>query len=923
MQALPTLVPELKGVDIQVSGIRDDARQVKAGDLFLAVSGERYSAQQMLEDIQQSGAAAALYDASERLDEGRLKQIPLFAIENLNTKRGHIASRFYADPTSDMYVVGVTGTNGKTSCTQYIASALSSPNANCGVIGTMGWGFPPNLSEPGLTTPGALRLQELFYNLLQQDANAVCVEVSSHGLVQERLAGVSFDTAVFTNLTRDHLDYHGSLEAYQAAKKRLFSDFAIQLAVLNKDDVFSQDIERSLANDVELLTYSLHDVEASVYCSRLEFSAAGIDGVVESPWGQFPMKSSLIGDFNASNLLAVICVLGSKGFSADQISSRISELVNVKGRMDRIDLGNGAVAVIDYAHTPDALKNALKALRHHVDGQLICVMGCGGDRDVGKRPLMGDIASRLADVAVVTDDNPRSEPPEEIIDHILAGVHGNNATAISDRSRAIQHALSMASAGDIVLIAGKGHEPYQEIAGKRIPFSDHEEVEKFVRASQNVQTTRDIVVGFGVTGQSVARYLRANNKPFVVVEERNTAAVEQFAREVGQVERLDFSDLAYSSQDRLLLSPGVPVRHPEVQRAIKAGVKLWNDIALFAETDRRPLCLITGSNGKSTVTHYVDQLFDFAGTSCEPGGNFGIPALDLLERQAAAVVLEVSSYQLEVATDCHPRVAVLLNLSPDHLDRYDTVEDYYLAKTHVFNHAEIAIYCRDIDFDLGIAEATQVITFGLDAPEDGHFGVVEVDGTQTLMFGSQVLLPVSSLPYSGSQDVLNVLAALAVCHGMGLELSSVVAGVKKLEGLAHRFEILDQTNGHLVINDSKSTNPASTIAALNNLAGETRPIDLILGGLSKGADFLALKSIVQNRVQRCFVYGADREVINQQLGGAALVNTTLKDCLDQLALSSDEPRVVLFSPGCASLDQFANFAARGEFFKQQVRELHI
>lgn len=920
MQALPTLIPELGEVDIQVSGICDDTRQVQAGDLFLAVSGERYSARQMIEDIQQSGAAAALYDANEQLDQALSTHVPVFAIENLNARRGQIASKFYADPSQSMYVVGVTGTNGKTSCTQYIASALSlEGKAKCGVIGTMGWGFPPALVEPGLTTPGALRLQSLFAALLKQDADSVCVEVSSHGLVQERLAGVDFNTAVFTNLTRDHLDYHGSFEAYQAAKKRLFVDFPIGLAVLNQDDDFASDLATSLRDDVELLTYSLDKNSASVYFSELEFSAAGIHGTVESPWGQINISSSLIGDFNASNLLAVICVLGSRGFSAGEITSRIARLVNVKGRMDRLDLANGAVAVIDYAHTPDALENALNALRHHAEGKLICVMGCGGDRDVGKRPLMGEIASRLSDQVVITDDNPRSEPSEEIIEHILAGVHKDNATVISDRKQAIHHALSLANSGDVVLIAGKGHEPYQEISGQRLPFSDHEQVRSFLSETQ-VEQGRDIIIGFGMTGQSVASYLYANGRPFVVVEERNPDAVTKFAENAFPVTQNDFSQIEFSSGDRLMLSPGVPLTHPELQRALNQGASVSNDIALFAEVDERPLCLITGSNGKSTVTHYVGQLFEMAGATCSIGGNIGIPVLDLLEEESDSVVLEVSSYQLEVATNCQPKVAVLLNLTPDHLDRYETVEDYYRAKTQVFNNAEVTIYGRDIEFDLGIAPDTQEVTFGLDAPEAGHFGVLSVDGVKHLAFGQETLLPIEKLRFQGQQDVLNVLAALAVCQGMGLDIKSLLDELAALKGLPHRFEVLADTNGHLIVNDSKSTNPASTIAALKNLEQETRPIDLILGGLAKGADFAALKPAL-SRVTRCFAFGADREVINDALGGGVTLYPDLQACLEAIELSEDDPRVILFSPGCASLDQFVNFAARGEFFKQQIRRL--
>lgn len=914
MHLLPSLVPELVDVNIQITGVRDDSRRVKQGDLFMAVSGEHYSAQQMLEDIQESGAAAALYDAREQLDIESLQKVPLFGVEDLNEKRGHIASRFYGEPSKSIYAVGVTGTNGKTSCSQYIAAALAE---KCGVVGTMGWGFPPELQEPGLTTPDAIRLQEIFSRLVAEEATAVCVEASSHGLVQQRLAGTAFDAAIFTNLTRDHLDYHGSLEAYQDAKQSLFTDFPIKLAILNRDDEFSDTIAQGLAEDVALVTYSLRNPSADVYCEALRFSGQGIEAEVVSPWGQIPLRSSLIGDFNASNLLAVIALLGARGYAPADIAKRAAALVNVKGRMDRIDLANGAVAVIDYAHTPDALENALRALRSHCDGKLVCVMGCGGDRDAGKRPMMGEIASRLADFCIVTDDNPRSEDSGVIIEQILAGVGPNaEVRAISDRAAAIRYSLSCAEAGDIVLIAGKGHEPYQEVNGVREPFSDHDEVHKFLPATGDKALS--YIVGFGLTGQSVARYLQQQRQGFVVVED-NQQAIGKFEKRFGPIDAVTLSATDVEKGSTIILSPGVPRTHEFVRKALRQDATLSNDIQMFAVLNKKPLAMITGSNGKSTVTSFVGQIFSKTSKSCLIGGNIGTPALDLLDLESDVVALEVSSYQLEVATNCQPRVAALLNLSPDHLDRYDSVEDYYQAKTNIFRGAEVAIHARDIDFDLQISDRTKVITFGLDEPDEGHYGVSKSGGELHLCLGSTPLIALSQLPQKGRQNVLNSLAAIAVAIELGAPKDEAVAALRHLKNLEHRFEVLAETTPHVVINDSKSTNPASSEAALLSLADETRPIDLILGGLAKGADFSELSKLIGERVARCFVYGTDREQIQVQLNLEVQIKQDLDACLDALNLTAEQPRVVLFSPGCASLDQFANFAERGRYFKQKVR----
>ncbi|MFT5014147.1 MAG: UDP-N-acetylmuramoyl-L-alanyl-D-glutamate--2,6-diaminopimelate ligase, partial [Dinoroseobacter sp.] len=338
----------------------------------------------------------------------------------------------------------------------------------------------PDLKDEGLTTPDAISLQKILLELKVSGAEAVCLEASSHGLVQDRLNGVAIRTAVFTNITRDHLDYHQTFDAYKAAKQILFGWPGLQIAVLNLDDDFSAQLKAGLDPTVRCLTYSAKNPNADVYCTSITFELTGMSALVYTPWGLVELRSSLIGDFNLSNLLAVIGVLGGYGMGSQDISERIAKIKNVVGRMDQLPLEKGAVVIIDYAHTPNALENALRAARVHCAGKLWCLMGCGGDRDVGKRPMMGEIASRLSDVTIVTDDNPRTEASSEIIEHILAGiVAGADVQVEANRHKAIQLALESVHAGDLVLIAGKGHETYQEIMGVRHNFSDYEEVERY------------------------------------------------------------------------------------------------------------------------------------------------------------------------------------------------------------------------------------------------------------------------------------------------------------------------------------------------------------------------------------------------------------------------------------------------------------
>jgi UDP-N-acetylmuramoyl-L-alanyl-D-glutamate--2,6-diaminopimelate ligase len=308
-------------------------------------------------------------------------------------------------------------------------------------------------------------------------ASTIALEASSHGLSQRRLNGTLIDVAVFTNLTRDHLDYHETLADYQASKKSLFLQDGIQTAVINLDDAFGRQLSRELAGRFNILTYSTESTTANVSCADIAQSKTGVSAVIRTPWGTGLLSSGLYGIFNLSNLLAVVCVLGSEGFELSRILAVLSELKNVKGRMDRITLTNGMQVVIDYAHTPDALENVLKTLRNHCDGKLWCVFGCGGDRDKGKRSEMGRISVKGSDYVVLTDDNPRTESREQIIQDILSGIDDRSRVFVeADRGKAIRLAIQKAEPDDILLIAGKGHEDYQDVNGIKINYSDYEEV---------------------------------------------------------------------------------------------------------------------------------------------------------------------------------------------------------------------------------------------------------------------------------------------------------------------------------------------------------------------------------------------------------------------------------------------------------------
>ena len=481
-----TDMPELQAV---VTGIQIDSRKLCKGDLFIAYFGRNHDARDFIEDAIQQGVAAVLAESGGEWQGIRLIDgTAVVAVDNLTARISEIAARFYGRPSESLTVFGITGTNGKTSCTQFLAQLLRAGGENCGVIGTLGYGPYGELLETELTTPDAVFTQMALAELSRRQVNPVAMEVSSVGLHQKRVDAVKFETAVFTNLTRDHLDYHESMEAYAANKRLLFTMPGLRSAVVNLDDPYALSFINAVASGVEVSTYSVSNKIASVYASRLELTRQGFDASIVTPVGAAELDARLLGFFNFSNVLSVITILISylKIENEGQLQllcDRISNLKPVSGRMEIIGDSDEVTAVVDYAHTPDGLRSALKALREHFSGKIWCVFGCGGNRDKGKRPLMGEIAEQFADRVILTDDNPRNEAGDEIVQHILSGMSGaNSAEVIRDRAKAIAYAIAEAAEGDVILVAGKGHENYQESNGSRSIFSDANHVRLGLKA---------------------------------------------------------------------------------------------------------------------------------------------------------------------------------------------------------------------------------------------------------------------------------------------------------------------------------------------------------------------------------------------------------------------------------------------------------
>lgn len=462
----------------RITNITSDSRKVAEKSLFLAYPGENSDGRDYIQDAINSGASAILWDSEAFIwnPDWQVENIP---IKKLRLQAGFIASQFYKNPSRQLLVIGVTGTNGKTSITQWLAQCFNHLNQKTAVIGTLGNGLPNQLSPAINTTPDAISLQEMFASYVNDKVEVVAMEVSSHGLNQGRVNGVNFDVAVLSNLTQDHLDYHGTFEAYADAKRSLFTKEDLKYAVLNADDAFGRELEISLfGGHTEVLTYGIDS--GQVKAVDIRFEDTHLVFYAETPYGNAPVKANLIGRFNVYNVLAVLATLLVSKVKIDDAVEAISHIQSAKGRMQQVGGGVVPLVVVDYAHTPDALEKVLTTLKEQATGKVICIFGCGGDRDKSKRALMGKIASDLASAVVVTSDNPRSEKPEKIIEDIAAGLHGNFAIE-EDRAKAISVGIFSAKPGDIVLIAGKGHEEYQEINGKKLPFSDIEQAKDVLK----------------------------------------------------------------------------------------------------------------------------------------------------------------------------------------------------------------------------------------------------------------------------------------------------------------------------------------------------------------------------------------------------------------------------------------------------------
>ncbi|MDD0823844.1 UDP-N-acetylmuramoyl-L-alanyl-D-glutamate--2,6-diaminopimelate ligase [Mannheimia sp. AT1] len=494
------LLPFLTELDAWVEKLTElnqitlDSRQVKAGDVFVALKGHQVDGRQFIPKAIEQGARIILSEAED--DQSEIELDPKFAKFNLNRTAcckvisvpklpqllSEIAGAFYGNPSQKLVLAGITGTNGKTTTAQLLAQWRNLLGGKSAVMGTIGNGLYGQVQEAVNTTGSAIEIQRNLADFVAQSANFCAMEVSSHGLAQFRAEALAFDVVIFTNLSRDHLDYHNTMEEYAQAKFRLFSELNTKQQVINADDEIGREWLAKLPNAVAVSTSpDFSRPHRFVKVTKVKFTLQGASIAFESSWGNGELNSRLIGAFNVSNLLTAFAGLLALGFDIQELVKTAPQLAGVAGRMECLTAESKPMVIVDYAHTPDALEKALQAARLHCEGELYCIFGCGGDRDAGKRPLMANIAEKLADKVIATDDNPRTEDNQKIMADIITGFDKpENVQIIHNREQAIKVAIEQANAKDVILIAGKGHEDYQIIGTEKLHFSDQETARKYL-----------------------------------------------------------------------------------------------------------------------------------------------------------------------------------------------------------------------------------------------------------------------------------------------------------------------------------------------------------------------------------------------------------------------------------------------------------
>jgi len=843
----------LSSFNLKFSAITADSRKVQPGALFLAYPGVHSDGRSYIAQAIQAGAIAIAWEDSDFAWNPDWK-VANAGVSGLKEKVSEIAADYYGRPSQKLSMVGVTGTNGKTSVSQWIAQALTVLGQKTAVIGTIGNGFVDAQNEASNTTPDAILLQGMLADFAGQGARAVAMEVSSHGLHQGRVNSVEFDVAVLTNLSRDHLDYHETMEEYAAAKELLFTWPGLKVSVINADDAFGQRIAGKLnAQAKPLLTYGIS--HGDVRADSLQLHQHGLSMQVSTPQGNAAVNAPVLGRFNAYNVLAVLAALLALKIDLQEAVAAIAKIKPVQGRMQQFGGNDKPLVVVDYAHTPDALEKVLSTLREQVQGRLICVFGCGGDRDAGKRPLMGCVAAKLADRVIVTSDNPRSEDPVSIIEQVVSGMD-TAYLAEPDRAAAIRQAVQSARSGDIVLLAGKGHEDYQEIAGVRTPFSD---AATALAALNEYKAFNAPMMQLAEAADALNARLLGADVMFdrVGSDSRNIEAGQLFVALKG--EHFDGNAFAAEAINKgaaaVMVSDAATTARPallvrDTRLALGELAKYWRN--KFSA----PLIAITGSNGKTTTKEMLTAILAAATGDADKvhatygnlNNDIGLPLTLLkIKPRHQYVVAEMGMNHLgEIDYLTHiarPNVAVINNANTAHIGELGSRENIARAKGEIFAGLQadgVAVINADNDFAAywhTLNAGRKVVTFGLQQQADVMAVYQEQAGVSRVTLTTPNGQVGFELKVEGVHNISNALAASATAYALGISNADIAKGLQSFGGVYGRLERKAAVNGAVVIDDTYNANPDSMKAAIDVLAKQAGEKLLVLGDMGElGAD---------------------------------------------------------------------------------------
>ena len=885
--------------------LSNDSRRVNRGDVFVAYPGARMDGRFYIAEAFERGAVAVLAEAEGLQENGASG--PVVPVHGLQHILGELSARVQGHPSAQLSLVGVTGTNGKTSTTNWIAAALNSAEQRCAVIGTLGNGFPPALDPASNTTPDALQLHTLLVRYRDAGAAVCAMEASSIGLDQGRCDGARFEVAVFTNLTRDHLDYHGTMGAYAAAKKRLFLWPGLKAAVVNLDDPLGAELLADMSAP-RRIAYTLNGKTAPegvelLRAADIGETARGIGFTLH--WGRqrYAIDAPVVGRFNVANLLAVAGTLLVLGVEADELPRLLSSVTPPPGRMQRYGGVQAPLVAVDYAHTPDALENALAALRPAATargGQLICVFGCGGDRDRGKRPLMGEAAVRLADGVWLTSDNPRSEDPEKILDDIAEGARG--ARREVDRRTAIEQAIAQADERDVILVAGKGHEDYQEVHGRKLPYSDAMTVNVALAARRDLleqRYARGQTGMFTLTEASIA--MQGELAASAGMAERCFLKVSTDSRQGNEGalfvalmgERFDAHDFvadvckqgataAVVRKDRMvdLAECGLPlIGVDDTRLALGRLANAWRRRFTI------PVLAVTGSNGKTTTKDMVtcilraqvraeggDPERAVLATQGNLNNDIGVPLTLLrLNAQHRYAIIEMGMNRPGeigyLSAMVQANAAVVTNALRAHLEGMGSTQAVATEKGAIYEHLRhdgTAVIDAASHFApqwQTQAGARRTLHFAFNQPDvaadvrtvpsvapQGHDALTAL----TLHHAGGVAPVFLRVP--GRHNQHNATTAAALCLAGGIPLGAVASGLSAFEGVKGRLQIKRGLGDVLLIDDTYNANPDSMRAAIDVLAESPRPRVLVLGDMGEtGANGESLHDEVVAYARECSI----------------------------------------------------------------------